>query len=74
MDEIEDGYVTDFKPKSSSYETLRGLQDKNYDDVVKFLGIFYADKPVRFAAPVMKDFEGDVLDGTRRGANCMGGR
>ena len=49
---------------------MDGLSDLTYTGIVKFYAIPYAEPPVRFAAPVMKEITGELIDGTRAGKNC----
>lgn len=39
----------------------RGLRDSQYNSVIKFVGLDYAEPPVRFAAPVMKLYTDDFV-------------
>ena len=66
-------YCSTFIVDIDGFGTVKGQEDEVHNEVVKFLGVPYAEVPQRFAASVMKKSLGEeIFDATRFGDGCIG--
>ena len=66
-------YCSTFIVDIDGFGTVKGQEDEVHNEVVKFLGVPYAEVSQRFAASVMKKSLGEeIFDATRFGDGCIG--